>query len=454
METDDKENKKNSDVKKSEAKNESSVDSIVNCNDKKIEVADDTAAKEKAKDSDTQKHLFLAGREIILVGTAHVSAKSISEVTAAVENEKPDTVGIELDDKRLQNLTDPESWRKMDIIQVLKNKQGFLMLANIVLSSYQKRMGMESGVKPGDEMLAAINKAKELNIPQEMVDRPIAVTMRRAWAENSWWGKCKLLSAMIASTFTDEKVDSAEIENLKNKSEMDSMMNELSDYMPDVKRVLIDERDRYLACHIWQCKGNKVLAVLGAGHLNGVQAHLEKIAAGEEKPECSEIESVPAKKTGAKIASWIIPILIVALIVVGFIFGGKAKGWDMLSAWVLWNGTLAALGSLIAGAHPVTILVALLGAPITSLCPVIGIGMVTGLVQALICKPKVADMENMQKDAGSLKGFYKNRILRVLLVFILSSIGSSVGTFVAGASFVKTISTFFDKIVAAVKSWF
>ena len=416
--------------------------------------ATETQNTEEVQNTDTQKHLALAGREIVLIGTAHVSAESMTEAASAVEKEMPDTLAIELDEKRLENLTDPESWRKMDIIKVLKNKQGFLMLANVVLASYQKRMGQDAGVRPGDEMLAAINKAKELNIPQTMVDRPIAVTMRRAWAENSLWGKCKLLSAMLASAFTTEEVDSTEIENLKKKSEMDSMMKELSEYMPDVKRVLIDERDRYLACHIWQCSGNKVLAVLGAGHLNGVQAHLEKIASGEEQPECTDIESVPAKKAGAKIAGWIIPILIVLLIVIGFIFGGKKQGWNMLSAWVLWNGLLAALGAIIAGGHPLTVLVAFVGAPFTSLCPFIGIGFLTGIVQAVIKKPKVVDMENMQSDATSLKGFYKNRILRVLLVFILSSIGSSIGTFVAGASFVKTISGFFDKIIIWVKSLF
>lgn len=404
--------------------------------------------------SDTQKHLHLGDREIILVGTAHVSAESMTETACAVETEKPETVAIELDEKRLENLTDPESWRKMDIIKVLKNKQGFLMLANIVLASYQKRMGQDAGVRPGDEMLAAINKAKEMNISQVMVDRPIAVTMRRAWEENSLWGKCKLLSAMIASAFSTEEVDSAEIENLKKKSEMDSMMKELSDYMPDVKRVLIDERDRYLACHIWQCPGNKVLAVLGAGHLNGVQSHLEKIAAGEENADCSDIETVPPKKAGAKIAGWIIPILIVLLIVLGFIFGGQKQGWHMLSAWVLWTGVLAALGTSIAGGHPLTILVAFLGAPITTLSPFIGIGFLTGIVQAVIKKPKVIDMENMQKDATSFTGFYKNRILRVLLVFILSSIGSSIGTFVAGASFVKIMSGFFDKIILWIKNLF
>src|SRR5574344_1087897 len=347
-------------------------------------------------DTDTEKHLHLAGREIVLVGTAHVSAESMTEAATAVERERPDTLAIELDEKRLANLTDPESWRKMDIISVLKNKQGFLMLANIVLSSYQKRMGQDAGVHPGDEMLAAINKAKELNIPQAMVDRPIAVTLRRAWGENSLWGKCKLLSAMLASAFTTEEVDSAEIENLKKKSEMDSMMKELSEYMPAVKRVLIAERDRYLACHIWQCSGNKVLAVLGAGHLSGVQAHLEKFAAGEEQPTCTDIEDVPPKKAGSKIAGWIIPILIVLLIVIGFIFGGKKQGWNMLGAWVLWNGLLAALGTIIAGGHPLTILVAFVGAPFTSLCPFIGVGMLTGVVQAWLGKPKVVDVETIQ----------------------------------------------------------
>ena len=189
-----------------------------------------------------------------------------------------------------------------------------------------------------------------------------------------------------------------------------------------------------------------MLAVLGAGHLPGVQAHLEKLASGEENPDCSEIERVPEKSTGAKAAGWIIPALIVALIVSGFVFGGIKKGWDMLSAWVLWNGALAAVGALVAGGHPLTVLVSFVGAPFTSLCPFIGIGVVSGIVQAVICKPKVEDMENLSSEPLSVKSFYKNRILRTLQVFFLSSIGSSVGTFVAGASFVTIFGTIWQKI--------
>ena len=416
--------------------------------------AQDYSADAKSESKKTQKILELNGRKIVLVGTAHVSAESIEEVKSAIENEKPDNVAIELDENRLKNMEDPESWKKMDIIKVLRKKMGFLMMANLILASYQKRMGQQTSVKPGDEMMAAIQKAKELNIPQTMVDRPIAVTLRRAWAKNNFYGKCKLLSVLIASAFSKEEASSEEIENLKQSSEMDNMMNELSHYLPKVKEVLIDERDFYLASHIWECKGDKVLAVLGAGHLPGVEKHLKKIAAGEESTDCSKIQEVPKKSAGSKIASWIIPILIVAFIVLGFVYGGEQMGKQMLSSWLLWNGLLAGLGALIAGGHPLTILVSIVGAPFTSLCPFIGIGIVSGIVQAIVCKPKVSDMETLQNDASSLKGFYKNRILRTLLVFLLSSIGSSIGTFVAGASFVAAITKFFDKIVDSVNNLF
>ncbi len=390
----------------------------------------------------TEQKLELNGRTITLIGTAHISKESIDEVTAFIREHKPECVAIELDEQRLAALNDKENWRKMDIIKVLKNKQGFLLLANLVLAGFQRRMGENVGVKPGDEMKAAYAVANELGLKTAMVDRPIQITLRRAWARNSLWGKCKLLASLFASAFDKEEVDSKQIEDLKERSEMDSMMGELSEYLPTVKEVLIDERDRYLAAHIWQADGNTVAAVLGAGHLPGVEKHLRAFAAGQEDTDTSDIADVPPKSAGAKIAGWLIPVLILALIAAGFYFGGRQKGADMLSAWVLWNGILAAIGAILAGGHPLSILVAFVGAPITSLCPLVGVGMVTGIVQAMVKKPKVADMETLQNDAGSVKGFYRNRILRVLLVFVLSSVGSSIGTFVAGAGFVATITNF------------
>jgi pheromone shutdown-related protein TraB len=400
--------------------------------------------------SQTQKTLSFNGRKITLLGTAHISNESIAEVSDAIKSIQPDCVAIELDEKRRESMTDSDAYRKLDIIAVLKRKEGFLLLANLMLASFQRRMGLNVGVKPGDEMLAAMNAAKELGVPSVMVDRPIAVTLRRAWAKNSFWGKSKLISAMIASAFDKEEVSPEQIEALKKSNEMDSMMAELSDYLPAVKEVLIDERDLYLACHIWNSEGNNIIAVLGAGHLPGVQTHLEKIAAGQESTDTTSISEIPQKKGAARFAGWIIPTLIIVLIVLGFIFGGRNTGSAMVGSWILWTGTLAAIGTLLAAGHPLTILVAFVSAPITALSPVLGVGMFTGIVQAVFCKPKVSDIETLQDDIASFKGWYHNRILRVLLVFLLSSIGCSIGTFVGGADIIKSLSRVFSQI----STWF
>ena len=393
-------------------------------------------------------NLELNGRTITLIGTAHVSRESVEEVKAVICEQKPDCVAIELDEERLKSLNDPEAWRKMDIIKVLREKKGFLLLANLVLAGFQRKMGLNVGVKPGEEMKAAYDCAKEKGIATTMVDRPVQVTLRRAWARNSTMGKCKLLATLLATAFDKSEVQEGEIENLKNRSEMDSMMGELASFMPTVKEVLIDERDRYLASHIWDSPGARVTAVLGAGHLPGVEKHLKALAAGQESSDTAEISSVPPKGIAGKIIGWAIPLLIIALIAAGFYFGGKSAGSRMALDWILWNGALAAIGSVLAAAHPLVILAAFIGAPITSLCPLVGVGFLTGILQALLCKPKVSDMETLQDDVTSLKGFYKNRILRVLLVFILSSLGSSAGTFIAGATFVGKIYEFVRGIIS------
>lgn len=397
--------------------------------------------------SQTQKVLELNNRKITLIGTAHVSAESISEVENVISDIKPDCVAIELDEKRYESITNPDKYRELDIIKVLKRKEGFLLLANIVMASFQKRMGKNAGVKPGEEMVAAINKAKELNIPTALVDRPIQITFRRAWKKTSAYGKTQLLSALLASGFSKDEISSEEIENLKQASEMDSMMKELSELMPAVKQVLIDERDQYLASHIWKAEGNNIVAVLGAGHLPGVEAHLKKIAKNQASTDTSEIASIPESGIFSKIMMWLIPALIVAVIAFGFYIGGKDAGSKMALNWILWNGILAGLGALIAGGNPLTILVSFVGAPVTSLCPFIGVGIVAGIVQAAICKPQVKDLETLSDDAGSIKGFYKNKILRVLLVFLLSSVGSSIGTFAAGAGIVINLSEIISKIL-------
>ena len=394
--------------------------------------------------SQTEKRLTLQGREFILLGTAHISQESIVQVTTSIRAEQPDCVAIELDEQRYASMKNPEAWKNLDIVKVLKNGQGFVLMANLILSSLQKRMGADVGVKPGEEMKAAIAVAEELNIPAVMVDRPIQMTLKRAWAKNSLWGKCKLLVVLLSSAFEKSEISAEEIEKLKNESEMDSMMNEIAEYLPAVKAVLIDERDRYLASHIWEAQVNgapakKTVAVLGAGHLPGVVRYLEALAAGTASSDTADISQLPPAGIGSKILGLVFPILIVGLIVAGFFTGGAKASLDMLVQWILWNGSLAALGTLLAGGHIITVVAGFVGAPLATLNPVVAVGLFTGLVQAWINKPKVEDMERLSDDATSFKGFYKNRILRVLLVFFFSSLGGVIGNFIAVPSLVATI---------------
>ena len=394
--------------------------------------------------SQTEKRLTLQGREFILLGTAHISHESIVQVTTSIRDEAPDCVAIELDEQRYASMKNPEAWKNLDIVKVLKGGQGFVLMANLVLASFQKRMGADVGVKPGEDMKAAITVAEEMNVPAVMVDRPIQMTLKRAWAKNSLWGKCKLLAVLLSSAFEKSEMSAEEIERLKNESEMDSMMNEIAEYLPAVKEVLIDERDRYLASRIWDAKVNgeaakKIVAVLGAGHLPGVVRHLEALAAGTVSSDTTEISQLPPSGIGGKVAGLVFPVLIVGLIVAGFFTGGARASLDMLVQWILWNGSLAALGALLAGGHILSVLAGFVGAPLATLNPVVGVGLFTGLVQAWVNKPKVEDMERLSDDATSIKGIYKNRILRVLLVFFLSSIGGVVGNFIAVPSLVATI---------------
>ncbi len=383
------------------------------------------------KNNENTRTLKLGKRKIILLGTAHVSQESIDDAVSLIKNTKSDCVAIELDNQRYASMQDPEAWKKLDIVKVLKEGRGFMMIANLVLSSFQKKIGSDMGVKPGDEMRFAIKTAKDLSIPTVMVDRPIQVTLRRAWAKNSLWGKCKLLATLFASMFEKEEISADQIENLKKSNEMDAMMAELAKELPTVKEVLIDERDQFLASKIWDANGDTLIAVLGAGHLPGVEKYLKEIHDGTKTSDTSSIEIVPPKTVGSKILGWFFPALIIALIVAGFFVGGAQTSIDLLINWLLWNGSLAALGTLLALGHPLSILAGFVGAPLGTLNPFIAVGIFTGLVQASVRKPKIEDMENLVDDFSTIKGVYKNRISRVLLVFFLSSLGGAIGNFIA-----------------------
>ena len=381
--------------------------------------------------SDTIHRLtFTDGRQIMLVGTAHVSKESVDEVSSYIDSEDPDHICLELDDGRFKNKEEENSWSNMDIKKVLKENKGFLLLANMALASFQKRMGNQSGSAPGEEILKAARLAKERGIPFSLCDREIQITFKRAWRKSNLWNKAKLIATIISAVFSNEKISEKELEELKNADVMQTMMDEMAKELPSVKTVLIDERDRYLATSIFLAPGNKKLAVIGAGHQSGILKTMELLEKKELDTNLDDISQVPPPSKLGKILSWSFPILIIGLFLYGFISSGEAQGIKMFGYWMAVNMSFTALGALVSLAHPLNILVSVLAAPLTSLHPAIGVGMVSGLMEATLKKPKVKDFELLGDDAITLKGWYKNRVLHTLLVFLMTSIGCSIGNVV------------------------
>lgn len=380
--------------------------------------------------SDTITRVQLKGREVVLIGTAHVSAESADEVERVIREEAPNHVAIEIDAGRFAAMKKKQTWESMNIGQVLKQGKGFLLLTNLVLTAFQRRMGMNLGITPGLEMKRAVEICEAEGIAFTFADREIQTTLRRAWAKSSFWGKNKLFAALLSSAFTNEKLTEEEIERLKEKSALQDMMEELADYLPSVKEVLIDERDRYLATKIFGAPGEKVVAVIGAGHGPGIIRILHELDEGKQDSDLSDISIVPSPSRISKILPYLIPALIFAIIAAGFVNAGWRNAVEMLWMWVLVNGTLSAVGAIVALAHPLTILLSFLAAPITSMNPTIGVGIVTGLIEGFLRKPRVSDFETLHEDILSIRGFYRNRFTHALLVFFLSSVGSAIGTFI------------------------
>ncbi len=377
--------------------------------------------------ADVQR-LFLGDREIVLVGTAHISQESVATVRATLAAEAPDTVCVELDSQRYQALKDRNRWESLNLIQVIKSGQTSFLLANLALASFQKRMGLQTGVKPGAELAAAAELAEAEGRHLELIDRNIRTTLLRAWRKTGLWKKLNLVSALVAGLFENQKLDEAELARLRQTDTLSAMLEEMAELLPTAKTTLVDERDIYMAHYIRNAPGAKIVAVVGAAHLPGILRRIQQ----EADPETiREISTVPEKSAFSKIIPWLIPALVVALFAAGFFFGDRDRLAGAALGWILANGLLSALGTLIAFGHPLTIVTAFVAAPITSLNPTVGAGMVTGLMQAFIAAPTVGDLERVGDDIANIRGWWGNRMTRVLLVFFFSNLGSALGTLVA-----------------------
>ncbi len=370
-------------------------------------------------------------KEIYLVKTAHVSKNSINDVKECIGEVKPDSICIELDEDRYKKISDPDKWSDTDIVKIIKEKKVGFLLVNLILASFQRRMAINMDSNSGGEMLEGIKQAKELNVPLVLADRPIKTTFSRIWNSLGLYEKSKLIVSIIGSIFDDEEISEEDLQALKEADALDAALNEVGKEFPNVKKILVDERDAYLSSKIKNADGKKIVAIIGAAHAGGIERNLDKDI------DIDELNVVKKKKGISSIIKWLIPIAIISIIIYT-LWSNRDAGLSQIKSWILWNGTLSALGTLLAFGHPLSILTAFVMAPITSLNPLLAAGWFAGIVEAMIRKPKVKDFENLGEDTNTLKGFWKNRVTRILLIVVFANVFSSIGTFISGLDIFTT----------------
>lgn len=381
------------------------------------------------------KYINLNGRQYIIVGTAHISNESAKLVHDIIENEKPDTVCVELDQKRFDALSDHKRWESTDLKELIKKKQLTTLLINIVLASYQKKLGLKLGTAPGIELIEAVKTAMKNNINVALCDRDIRITLQRTWKSMPFFQKVKLLSASLATIFDKEEITEEKMKEIRNKDVLSELFTELGSRMPVLKKVLIDERDIYISQKILAAEGQKIISVVGAGHVEGIVKQL-----CESKPqEIAVLEEVPISNSFIKYVGWVIPIMIISSIVYIGATKGISTASENLLSWILINGIPSAVGAIFALAHPLTILSSFLAAPFTALSPLIGVGYVASFIQALNSPPKVKEFSSVTDDINKVKLWWQNKLLRVLLVFIFTGIGGVIGTYFATYQIIQNV---------------
>lgn len=374
------------------------------------------------------------GVEYTLLGTAHVSRASAEAVKEMASSGEFDAVAVELCQARYDALTAERKWTDLDLYRIIRDGKAGLVMANLALSAYQRRIAEQFGIEPGAEMRAATVAAKEQDIPLQLVDRDLATTLRRSYASVPWYKRMYMMAGLALGMVSSEEIDEEAIEKLKEGDILESTFTEFAEQSPELYEALIAERDRYMASRLREenidAEGRKVLVVIGAGHMEGLAKHLES-SVFDPATERKTLEAMPPKSRWPKVLPWAIMLLIITGFIIGF-SRSPELGWQLVFFWVVINGGLAALGALIARGHPLTVLSAVIAAPLTSLNPTIAAGMVTGLVESWLRKPRVSDLENLRFDITTMKGWFRNPATRILLVFFLSNLGSAIGTWVAG----------------------
>ncbi|MCU7960133.1 MAG: TraB/GumN family protein [gamma proteobacterium symbiont of Bathyaustriella thionipta] len=386
--------------------------------------------------TETQPHktVHIHDASIELLGTAHVSRVSADAVSSRLESGNYDAVAVELCPSRYNALLDPDALARMDLFQVMREGKVMMVVASLALGAYQQRLADQFGIEPGAEQRAAIRIAKEKGLPILLIDREIGITLKRVSAAVPWWKRMTLLTGLAMSIVVDEEVSEEEIERLKEGDMLESTFGQFANEEKALFHALIDERDQYMAARLREDIENdghkNILVVIGAGHLQGTAGYLSEQTL-PPREVIQPLDQLPQKKRWPRLIPWIIVAVIISGFIIGFI-RSPDLGWQLVLDWVLINGVLSALGALLAAAHPLTILTAFVAAPITSLNPTIGAGMVTAAAEIYLRKPKIGDFSTLKQDTTRLIGWWKNRVSRTLLVFLFSTLGSAAGTYIAG----------------------
>jgi len=373
--------------------------------------------------------------ELTLLGTAHVSRASADKVRELLQSGDYDAVAVELCPSRHQALMNPDALARMDLFSVIRQGRVYMVVASLALAAYQQRLADQFGIEPGAEQRAAITVAQERRLPVLLVDREIGVTLKRTAGNLSWWKRSGLFSGLLATLLSREEVTEEEIERLKAGDVLETTFAEFAEDRRDLYVPLIEERDRYMAARLREeiagKPHEKVLAVLGAGHLEGVAGHLREIPGRDPKAELAELDRLPSPQRWPKLIPWLVVVLVLGGFGYGF-YQSPGLGLRVVLDWVLINGGLSALGAAVAAGHPLTVVTAFLAAPLTSLNPTIGAGMVTGAAELYLRRPSIGDFSRLRRDTATIKGWWRNRVSRTLLVFLFSTLGSAIGTYVAG----------------------
>jgi pheromone shutdown-related protein TraB len=365
------------------------------------------------------------GREIILIGTAHVSRDSAELVEKVIDEEKPDVVCVELCQARFDALKQKDKWQETDILKVIREHRTSLLLTQLLMVSFQRKIAEKFNVNPGEEMLRAIAKAEAVGAGIVLADREIRVTLMRAWRMMRCWTKVKFLTEVILSLLISEDITEEDIEKLKEHDVLDLALKTVGEKLPEIKTTLIDERDQYLAHRIGHTDGRKIVAVVGAGHVPGIRRQID------QDIDLDAISRIPPAGVWGKIFGWGFPGVIVALFGAGFFYSGGQTGVSMILSWSAITAVCASAGAILMLAHPLTILASALSAPIATLHPLIATGWVAGLVEASLRKPQVKDFLDLKNDITTFKGFFRNKITRLLILVAVVNLTTSVGTFVA-----------------------